>query len=476
MTQPTEERGTPAEEAVKAMIARVARRGEMLELGPMDQPTAADRTTRTHARSLSVSLGVIVAVAAVVVLALVLSSGPTGSPSGSASRAGSGSTGLRMELVDSTSSPFESIGGGPQTGDLLCATTSTCYAADNVAPVGLGWEVTHDGGRSWRTLAALPDHRVLMDPVSCPTASTCIGSAAPAQSGGSTPSEAPELAWTRDGGRSWRLDPLPVAHEVTQSTIQRLSCPKPSDCVAFVSNSSSTGASFMTTTDAGSTWTSTSAPAGLMALWSLHCDRGGACIGLVPVGSVQDPNGEAIVALRTTDWGGTWTSTTSPMPFGAGILHMECGDVLHCIMAFPVGAGRSFDIARTSDGGQSWTTEAAPSGWPSIAISLSCSDGANCYLSASDYAPSGYRSAVLEVTHDGGGSWTALELPKVHGEPLALVYPLSCPAAVGCIGVGATAQEFDKPSRLALPPNPTAPPAPNKNRVIISNLRPSAPS
>jgi photosystem II stability/assembly factor-like uncharacterized protein len=148
---------------------------------------------------------------------------------------------------------------------------------------------------------------------------------------------------------------------------------------------------------------------------------------------------------------------------------MECGDTLHCILAFPSGEG-TFDIARTSDGGQTWTTMAAPSGWPAIAISLSCADGEDCYLSASDYTHGNYASPALEVTHDGGASWTPLQLPDVAGQPLALVYPLSCPVAAGCIGVGATPEEFNPSSRLSPSSNP------NKNRVIISNLDPGSSS
>jgi photosystem II stability/assembly factor-like uncharacterized protein len=141
------------------------------------------------------------------------------------------------------------------------------------------------------------------------------------------------------------------------------------------------------------------------------------------------------------------------------------------MMAFGVDNGATFDIARTSDAGQTWTTMTAPSDWPSTAISLSCADSETCYLAASDYERSGYSSAALEVTHDDGASWTTLWLPKVGKQSLALVYPLSCPVATGCIGVGATPQEFDTPPRLGHPPNLNAPPTPNnKDRVIISNL------
>ncbi len=481
MTEHTETPLSPAEQEVRDLIVRVARRGSTVEL-PLVQVTETTGPRRSRSKALYVPLAAVLAVAAVVALVLLLVAGPATHPPVTASRS-AGSTSLRMELVDSTSSPFQSVGGGPQTGDLLCVTTSTCYASDDEPPGGLGWEVTADGGVSWRTLAPLPEGRLLMDPLSCPTSTTCVGSDEPTIQGGLAPSQHPELAWTTDGGRNWRLDVLPVPAGASNSTIERLSCPTTSDCVAFLadqgagsSGTPTTTNFFMTTTDGGSTWTSSVAPTGLTGLWTLQCDRSGDCIGLVPSGTVQAPSAEGIVAVSRSNWGAPWTMTTSPMPFGAGILHFECGDTLHCILAFPVDEGTTFDIARTSDGGQTWTTTAAPSGWPAIAISLSCADGEDCYLSASDFTRHGYRSPALEVTHDGGTSWTPLQLPDVAGQPLALVYPLSCPVAAGCIGVGATPEEFNTPPRLSHPPNLTAPPSPNKNRVIISNLVPSSSS
>ena len=467
MTEHVESTLPPAEQDVRDLIARVARRGATVELS-LDQVSQPTRPRRGRSTVFYVPLTAVAAIAAVVVLILLLTAGPATHPPTTPSRS-AGSTGLRMELVDSTSSPFQSVGGGPQTGDLLCVTASTCYASDD-GPGGLSWEVTTDGGVSWHTLAPLPEGRHLTDLVSCPTSSTCIGNDEP--QGGIPTSEGPELAWTSDGGHSWRLDSLPVPPEATRSTVEELSCPTASDCVAFLSDqgAGSSGSSagtnfFMTTTDGGSTWASSAAPAGLTGLWTLRCDASGTCIGLDPSGTVQDPSAEDIVAISSSNWGVSWTTTSSPMPFGAGILLMECGDTLHCIMAFPADAGTTFDLARTSDGGQTWTTVAAPSGWPAIAISLSCADGEDCYLSASDYGHDDYGSPALEVTHDGGVSWTPLQLPDVYGHPLALVYPLSCPVAAGCIGVGATPEEFNPPSRPTIPP-----PSPNKYRVIISNL------
>lgn len=464
MTQHTESPLTPAEEEVRARIARVAGRGAGIELS-LSETTGARRPSRRRSRPLSIAVGAIVAFAAALALVLVLAAsptGPAGNPQGS-----SPSPSLRMELVDSTSSPFQSVGGGPQAGDLVCVTASTCYASQS-GPGGLAWEATDDGGVSWHTLASLPEGRHLGELLSCPSTRTCIGVDGPSLERGQGALRSPELAWTSDGGRSWRLDRLPVPPGEQGSTVGQISCSTASDCVVFVSGSSSTaGNFFMTTNDSGATWRSADAPAGLSGLWTLQCERSGACIGLVPFGSVRDPGAEGMVAVRSSDDGASWETTSTPMPFGPGIVHMECGDALHCILATASDGGTEpFDIARTSDGGRTWVTAAAPSGWPALPISLSCADGEDCSLSASAYTRGGYDSAALEVTRNGGQSWTPLQLPHVDGQPLALVYPLSCPVAAGCIGVGATVKEFDTPPRSG---RPTAPPS-NKDRVIISNL------
>ena len=475
MTEHTETPLPPAEREVRDLIARVARRGATIELS-VAQVTDITGRRGSRSRALYVPLAALVAVAAAVALLLFLVAGPATHQPAAPSRS-AGSSSLRMELVDSTSSPFQSVGGGPQTGDLLCVTASTCYASESDL-IGSGWEATTDGGVSWHALAPLPEGRHLTDPVSCPTSTTCIGNDAQTVPG-VAPAQVPGLAWTSDGGRSWRLDPLPVSAGAISSTVEQLSCPTASDCVAFLadqaagSSAAPTGNDFfMTTTDGGSTWTASAAPADLTDLWTLRCNGDGDCIGLIPTGTVQDPSTESIVAIRSSNWGRSWTTTSSPMPSGPGILLIACGDALHCIAAFPADQGTTFDLARTSNGARTWTTAPAPAGWPAIAISLSCADGEDCYLSASDPTQAGYRSPALEVTHDGGASWTPLQLPDVAGQPLALVYPLSCPVAAGCIGVGATPDEFNPPTRLTAPPARTAPSSPNKNRVIISNLMP----
>jgi hypothetical protein len=259
---------------------------------------------------------------------------------------------------------------------------------------------------------------------------------------------------------------------LSDATIDQIACSSAQVCVAHVfdgeGGTPGAAGTFLSTNDGGTTWSaaSTVPPAASDSLWTLRCDPDGACIGLTPVGSVQSPATEGLVTLRSTDGGRTWAATSAHLAVGAGILLMSCGDALHCLAAYPARGGGTVALATTADGGATWRVTAPPASWPDIAVSVSCATGLDCFVSAANSTRSGYDDPVIEATHDGGVSWTPLALPTVGGSQLALVYPLDCPVAAGCIGVGATPAEFEPPRSL-----PTARSVPaNGERVIISNL------
>jgi photosystem II stability/assembly factor-like uncharacterized protein len=280
-----------------------------------------------------------------------------------------------------------------------------------------------------------------------------------------------EVAVTTDGGTAWSIDPVRAPSGLSGARIDQIDCATAQACVVHISNGAQglPGAgTFVSTTDGGATWSAASVvpPAASSALWTLRCDPDGECIGLAPVGSVQSPATEGIDALRSTDDGRTWVATSAHLAVGAGILLMSCGDALHCLAAYPVAGGGTITLATTADGGATWRVTTAPASWPDIAISVSCATGLDCFVSAANYAKGAYDDPVIEATHDGGNSWTSLALPTVGASQLALVYPLDCPVAAGCIGVGATPGKFEPPRSL-----PTAGSvSPNGERVIISNL------
>jgi photosystem II stability/assembly factor-like uncharacterized protein len=340
-----------------------------------------------------------------------------------------------MRLVDSTSSPFTAVGSGPQTGNLTCVTAAVCFAqGPNPAIV----EVTKDGGQTWQPVAALPGGAALQWPMSCPSTAACFAIA----SGGSSPLM---LASSTDLGSTWQLETIPAPAGFDDPAIAQLSCATTTDCVLQLTGSSGSGqplGTFMSTSDGGDAWSVATSvpPEGSTPAWELRCDQAGSCISLA-VGPVT-PDSGTIETLTSSDGGTDWTETSSVLPIGKGVLLFSCGDASHCIAAFPSGPSAALTLATTSDAGATWKVSTAASSWPSIAISLSCATGLDCFLSAGDSGGSGYDDAAIEATHDGGATWAPLSLPLVDGAPLAIVYPLSCPVAAGCVGVGATPAEF----------------------------------
>lgn len=380
---------------------------------------------------------------------------------------------LPMRLVASTGSPFESVGASAQSGNLECVTASVCYAAQS-SPTTPGWTIdrTADGGETWLPVATLPNHELLTWPLSCPTALDCFGAASSLGNEVSAPAS-PQLAVTTDGGQHWSIDQVTAPSDFQESSVDQMSCPTAQSCVIHLlqglQGTSAASGTFLSTNDGGRTWTAASLvpPSASVSLWSLKCDSDGSCIGLVPTGSVADPDAEAIDALRSTDGGHTWTVTSVHLAVGPGTLLLSCGDSLHCLAAYNANNGTTIGIATTSDGGATWKVNVAPASWPNTAIAVSCATPLDCFVSASGATNAGYADPVIEATHDGGLTWTPLSLPDVAGSPLAIVYPLSCPVPSGCIGVGATPQEFAPPRTLPKPGFVAA----SQGRVIVSNLR-----
>ncbi len=335
-------------------------------------------------------------------------------------------TSQRMQLVASASSPFRSVGSGPQTPVLQCVTASVCYAW-NLGPHGDGMERTSDGGATWRPIAALPDGRSLGqdNTWSCPTAETCVAVAGSRQ-----------LAVTTDGGVRWRIESVPAPPGSSGAALDQVSCPTVGRCVVHFSDHGP--GAFLSTVNGGRTWTAAATvPRGSpRSLWLLRCDPDGDCIGLYPTGTNTDGG---LAVLRSTDHGRAWTAYSVHLP-PTEILLLSCGDARHCMAVTADG----ITMTTTSDGGATWRAAAAPSTWPDTATSLSCATGLDCFIAAADTTsgPVGYDHPVVEATYNGGSTWTTISLPTVGGSPLTIVFPLSCPSPAGCFGVAATAQEF----------------------------------
>jgi photosystem II stability/assembly factor-like uncharacterized protein len=171
-------------------------------------------------------------------------------------------------------------------------------------------------------------------------------------------------------------------------------------------------------------------------LWYLRCDPGGRCIGLAPTGTNTDGG---LWALRSADGGRTWMVSWTRSP-ATDIVLMSCGSALSCMYISDTGASMT-----TSDGGVTWRDHPAQRTWPDTVTSVSCPAASVCFVALAQSTGTsgpGYTHPAVEVTRDGGRTWTALSLPRVNGSALSIVYPLSCPSAGGCLGVAATPREF----------------------------------
>jgi photosystem II stability/assembly factor-like uncharacterized protein len=341
------------------------------------------------------------------------------------------------------STTFHSAGRGPQTDQFQCVTKSVCYAAATVSGVSVT-ERTADGGAVWHPLAALPDHRALAadSGLTCPTTQMCAGVTGRL-----------DLAVTTDGGAHWALESLAGLPDISGDSVDQVACATAENCVAHLHGA--TSGAFAYTSDGGRTWSlarpvPTGAPPGL---WYLRCDPGGRCIGLAPTGTDTDGG---LSALRSADGGRTWALSWSRSP-ATNIVLLSCGSALSCMFISDTGASMT-----TSDGGVTWRDHPAQRTWPDVATSVSCPAAGVCFVALAQSTGTsgpGYTRPVVEATRDGGRTWAALSLPRVNGSELAIVYPLSCPSAGGCLGVAATPQQFSGPGRSQI-----------GRRVIISSF------
>jgi len=137
------------------------------------------------------------------------------------------------------------------------------------------------------------------------------------------------------------------------------------------------------------------------------------------------------ILKRSTDAGSSWTSLSGAAS-GAMFTAIACPDVEHCLAV-----GGTGDALVTTDGGDDWGRLNLPSSAPNQLSSVSCFDSNHCWVAiAPTFMISG--SATVDVTTDGGATWTSsatIEPPGAIGFSLGLS-SIACPTVSECVGVG----------------------------------------
>lgn len=308
---------------------------------------------------------------------------------------------------------------------ITCPTRTFCVA-DGQAVV----EQTSNGGKDWASDALERYFTVFR--VSCSSAFVCRGVGL--TRGGNYQKFMTETA------RSMWVPSSGIEDEIEPTSIEALSCPTFSECVAVGANNLIGGnangfpywKSTTQTSEAGhlSGWRASLIPfrhgSIVVGLDSVDCPSASVCYALA---QLRD---DGVVVLKTTTGAAQWfrvSITNSQAVSRTGVMSdqfsdLSCATVASCAVV-GVGPGGHLIIVETDNGGLRWHWSVEPRpptptpDQPYIYPAVSCASATSC--TATD-------GARLLNTSDGGERWSSFFEPKSDGLPSAL----SCPAPNEC--------------------------------------------
>ena len=363
-------------------------------------------------------------------------------------------------LVDNTlSGTWQQIPVGPPGTGVTCSTASACYEMDTItaSPVenspllSVSFYASTDDGVTW-TQYRMPSGFSPTTQLSCGGASDCdVGGAYNGQF---------VLVSTTNGGHSFTVAPLPS----TVGALLSLSCTSGQFCGGLTSvegprsyiekpntvgYGQPTNATFLSTDNNGSTFSSTSITA-VNWLWTLECTTNLHCVALGDQGSAGIGASDWAQGLMetTNDGGNTWTSADLPSGFqvGPGPDDLSCADALNCSVSGTINVPFKNPPACASRPGFSHPKTFIPSaGTPGAALEAIVQFESSLITSANLLATPGSTDfgcsspaadSVSEImsTTDGGNTWTPERFPA--NAPAPTLYGLSCPTANNCWASG----------------------------------------
>jgi hypothetical protein len=349
---------------------------------------------------------------------------------------------------------------GPEPGYLTCPTAMTCYVlGDNTAsPSGPAdmdsLYVSYDGAVRWYVLP-LPAGIAFTSALSCGSAASCAA--------GALDHGQPVFVTTRDGGHSWTIDPLPAG----DGQIFQMSCRAATTCAGLVTAMSSlplgqqyyVGVKFLAITDGGRHFATSAFPAG-ESMQDVSCPTTSNCVAIGVRNADSATSGVTMtegLVVTTSDAGAHWRPGALPAGLGLGPSpQVTCVDVGHCFMLGYVHRQNPYGaVAVTADGGRTWTERPLPASVPDPQLSqIACPTDATCYVSGEQAVPQYFAngssnggSAMVLITHDAGLSWSRVAFATPARVPSGMridafmaVGDIQCPQLNACIALGASDQ------------------------------------
>jgi hypothetical protein len=332
--------------------------------------------------------------------------------------------------------------------------------------------VSADGAQTWSVLP-VPDGVTFTSALSCASVTGCAA-------GGLFYGHQPVYLTTANGGHSWTVRPLPAS----VGQILRLDCVTATTCRALASVSGKSVSPgfemlmpdirFVVTADGGRHFTVRPFPRG-ESIQSVSCPTPSHCVAVgwyTKLDSGKAPNLDHGVLLTSDDGGATWRQRAWPKGYGPGPFpDVTCADASHCAMiGFVEHDGTVRDqigdytsgkdavqytvIGFSSDGGQTWTTSTFPRSMPYPMIeALTCPTTTTCYAAGSDLIAqrigNAYNAAssVVGVTHNAGRTWqrVTFAVPAhvpggMQGDSFMDIGQIECPRADACVAIGVSDQ------------------------------------
>jgi hypothetical protein len=302
---------------------------------------------------------------------------------------------------------------------LTCVSRSVCYvqgSSDGGKLDDIARSV--DGGATWSAGETLPagGPEEFTAQVSCPHPLTCF-----APYGAS-------LLETTDGFAHYVVLPVDLP-SLTQVGV--VSCPTTLDCVAVVRLSDGRQ-TFAYSHDGGGSWTEgrarTLSSGDIVA--ALRCDRDGACIAALIIGTEATP---LVGAVSSTDGGLSWTRSRSYSIVDMQQYMVSCVNGQNCLIGS--NDGYLAWVHAATSGHVGIRVQPFPKSWDALGDAVACASGPDCFVATS--------SPQLEATRNAGHTWTLAPAAPITQAgntsddgllPDSIVY-LSCPVRAGCVAL-----------------------------------------